>query len=76
VKSEITATLQTTVVPDDIARTYQLIQTHVRLGLVRCAGLVGVCWHGEAHETLAILADLVRTPGVLNPDVTQAKRRD
>ncbi len=31
--------------------------------------------HGRARPTNAILADPVRTPGVLNPDVTQANIR-
>jgi hypothetical protein len=31
--------------------------------------------HGHGHPTRAILADPTRTPGVLNPDVTQANIR-
>jgi hypothetical protein len=31
--------------------------------------------HGRAHRAPAILADPIRTPGVLNPDVTQANIR-
>jgi hypothetical protein len=31
--------------------------------------------HGRAHRTNAILADPVRTPGVVNPNVTQANIR-
>lgn len=31
--------------------------------------------HGHAHPTNAILADPVRTPGVVNPNVTQANIR-
>jgi hypothetical protein len=31
--------------------------------------------HGRGHRAPAILADRVRTPGVLNPDVTQANIR-
>ena len=31
--------------------------------------------HGRGHRAPAILADPVRTPGVLNPDVTQANIR-
>jgi len=31
--------------------------------------------HGHGHRANAILADPVRTPGVLNPDVTQANIR-
>src|SRR6478735_11979570 len=39
-----------------------------------CAILV-VFAHGSHHATTSILADPVRTPGVLNPDVTQANIR-
>jgi hypothetical protein len=39
-----------------------------------CAVLV-VFWHPGGHAANAILADPVRTPGVLNPDVTQANIR-
>ncbi len=31
--------------------------------------------HGHAHRTNAVLADPVRTPGVVNPNVTQANIR-
>src|SRR5947208_5678057 len=39
-----------------------------------CAVLV-VFAHGRGHDAHSILADPVRTPGVLNPDVTQANIR-
>ena len=39
-----------------------------------CAVLV-VFAHGRGHDAPSILADPVRTPGVLNPDVTQANIR-
>src|SRR5947208_11671000 len=39
-----------------------------------CAVLV-VLWHPHGHDAHSILADPVRTPGVLNPDVTQANIR-
>src|SRR3954449_5395343 len=39
-----------------------------------CAVLV-VFGHGRGHDAHSILADPVRTPGVLNPDVTQANIR-
>src|SRR6478672_7882633 len=39
-----------------------------------CAVLV-VFAHGHGHDAHSILADPVRTPGVLNPDVTQANIR-
>jgi hypothetical protein len=45
------------------------------LGLLLVAAIVVVFGHGHGHRTPAILADPVRTPGVLNPDVTQANIR-
>jgi hypothetical protein len=39
------------------------------------AAVVVLFAHGHGHRTSAILADPVRTPGVLNPDVTQANIR-
>ena len=39
------------------------------------AAVVVLFAHGHAHRKGAILADPVRTPGVLNPDVTQANIR-
>jgi hypothetical protein len=39
------------------------------------AAVVLVFARGHGHATHAILADPVRTPGVLNPDVTQANIR-
>src|SRR5947208_15472638 len=39
-----------------------------------CAVLV-VFAHGHAHDAHSMLADTVRTPGVLNPDVAQANIR-
>ena len=39
-----------------------------------CAVLV-VFAHGQGHDAHSVLADPVRTPGVLNPDVTQANIR-
>ena len=45
------------------------------IALVVVAGVVGLFAHRHGHNTHAILADAVRTPGVLNPDVTQANIR-
>jgi hypothetical protein len=39
------------------------------------AAVVVLLGHGHAHRTNAILADPVRTPGVVNPNVTQANIR-
>jgi hypothetical protein len=44
------------------------------IALVLVAGVLVVFAHGHGH-TPAIVADLARTPGVLNPDVTQANIR-
>ena len=51
--------------------------TRVDLLIAVCAvaALVVVFGHGHAHRTNAILADPVRTPGVVNPNVTQANIR-
>jgi hypothetical protein len=51
--------------------------TPVDLLIAVCAvaALVVVFAHGHAHRTNAILADPVRTPGVVNPNVTQANIR-
>jgi hypothetical protein len=43
--------------------------------LVVVAGVVVLFTHGHGRKTPAILADPLRTPGVLNPDVTQENIR-
>jgi hypothetical protein len=45
------------------------------IALVVVAGVVVLFAHGHVHRANAILADPERTPGVLNPDVTQANIR-
>jgi hypothetical protein len=45
------------------------------LGVLLVAAVVVVFAHARGHRPHAILADPVRTPGVLNPDVTQANIR-
>ena len=45
------------------------------LALLIVAAVVLFFAHGRARPTNAVLADPVRTPGVLNPDVTQANIR-
>jgi hypothetical protein len=45
------------------------------LAAVLIAGVLILFAHGHGHNANAILADPVRTPGVLNPDVTQANIR-
>jgi hypothetical protein len=45
------------------------------LALVLVAAVIVLFAHGHGHRTDAILADPVRTPGVLNPDVRQANIR-
>jgi hypothetical protein len=45
------------------------------LALLVIAAIVLFFAHGRGHRAPAILADPVRTPGVLNPDVTQANIR-
>jgi hypothetical protein len=45
------------------------------IGLLLVAAVVVVFAHGHAHGAHRVLADPVRTPGVLNPDVTQADIR-
>jgi hypothetical protein len=47
----------------------------VVIALVLVATVVVLFAHGHGHRTNAILADPVRTPGVLNPDVAQANIR-
>jgi hypothetical protein len=42
------------------------------IALALAAGVVLLFTHRGGHRANAILADPVRTPGVLNPDVTQA----
>jgi hypothetical protein len=49
--------------------------SHFVIAAVLVAGVLIVFAHGHSHRTDAILADPVRTPGVLNPDVTQANIR-
>jgi hypothetical protein len=45
------------------------------IGLVLVAAAVLLFTRGHGHGAHSILADPVRTPGVLNPDVTQANIR-
>jgi len=45
------------------------------VALLVAAGIVLLFAHGHGHGAHAILADPVRTPGVLNPDVTQSNIR-
>jgi hypothetical protein len=45
------------------------------LALVLVSMVVVLFAHGHGHRAHSILADPVRTPGVLNPDVTQANIR-
>ena len=45
------------------------------LALLVVAAVVLFFAHGRGHRAPAILADPVRTPGVLNPEVTQANIR-
>ena len=45
------------------------------IGLLFVAAVLIVFAHGHAHGAHSILADPVRTPGVLNPDFTQANIR-
>jgi hypothetical protein len=45
------------------------------LALLVVAAVLLFFAHGRGHRAPAILADPVRTPGVLNPDVTQANIR-
>jgi hypothetical protein len=47
----------------------------VVIALVLVAAVVVLLADGHGHKTHAIVADPVRTPGVLNPDVTQANIR-
>src|SRR5262249_50470887 len=45
------------------------------IALALVAAVVVLFTHGHGHRAAAILADPVRTPGVLNPDVTQENIR-
>ncbi|TML75767.1 MAG: hypothetical protein E6G12_08440 [Actinobacteria bacterium] len=45
------------------------------VALLVVAGIVLMFARGHGHGAHAILADPVRTPGVLNPDVTQSNIR-
>ena len=45
------------------------------MAVVLIVGVLVVFWHPHGHAGHSILADPVRTPGVLNPDVTQANIR-
>ena len=45
------------------------------IAVVLIVGVLVVFWHPHGHAAHSILADPVRTPGVLNPDVTQANIR-
>ena len=47
----------------------------VVIAVVLILGVLVVLWHPRGQAANAILADPVRTPGVLNPDVTQANIR-
>jgi hypothetical protein len=52
-----------------------LTPVDVLIGLLVVAAAVLFFTRGHGHRTHAILADPVRTPGVVNPDVTQANIR-
>jgi hypothetical protein len=52
-----------------------LTPVDVLIGLALVAAVVVVFAHGHGRRTNAILADPKRTPGVLNPTVTQANIR-
>jgi hypothetical protein len=56
-----------------VARPLTLVDVLIALALV--AAVVVYFCHGHGHRANAILADPVRTPGVLNPNVTQANIR-
>ena len=56
-----------------MARPLTLVDLLIALALV--AAVVVLFAHGHHRKADAILADPVRTPGVLNPDVTQANIR-
>jgi hypothetical protein len=56
-----------------VARSLTPVDLLIALALVAAA--VVVFAHGHHRKADAILADPVRTPGVLNPDVTQANIR-
>jgi hypothetical protein len=56
-----------------VARPLTPVDLLIALALV--AAVVVLFAHGHHRKTDAILADPVRTPGVLNPDVTQANIR-
>jgi hypothetical protein len=56
-----------------VARPLTLVDVLIALALV--AAVVVYFGHGHGHPANAILADPVRTPGVLNPNVTQANIR-
>jgi len=45
------------------------------IGFLAVAAVVLLFTHGHAHRAHSILADPVRTPGVVNPNVTQANIR-
>ncbi len=53
----------------------RLTPVDLLLGLLLVVAVVLVFAHGHGRASHAILADPVRTPGVLNPDVTQANIR-
>src|SRR5206468_4821385 len=57
----------------DVCSSDLLVDLLIALALV--AALVVLFAHGHRRTADAILADPVRTPGVLNPDVTQANIR-
>jgi len=56
-----------------VARPLSLVDLLIALALV--AAVVVLFAHGHHRKTDAILADPVRTPGVLNPNATQANIR-
>jgi hypothetical protein len=58
---------------DGMARPLTPADFLIALALV--AAVVVLFTHGHGHRADAILADPVRTPGVLNPNVTQANIR-
>jgi hypothetical protein len=55
--------------------TRPLTAADLLIALVLVAAVVVLVAHGHGRRAHAILADPVRTPGVLNPDVTQANIR-
>ncbi|HZC75725.1 MAG TPA: hypothetical protein VE220_07100 [Gaiellaceae bacterium] len=53
----------------------QLTPVNLLIGLLLVVAVLLACASGHRSRAHAVLADPVRTPGVLNPDVTQANIR-